>query len=109
MRRLGYCVLLCGVALTLCGAADANAQSARVCDGYARQYAENGSRQGQMLGSGAVGSLVGAGIGAAFGGPAVGAAIGGAVGLIGGGSKRNQTASRMYNAAYQDCMASRTR
>lgn len=87
----------------------ANAQSATVCDSYARNYSQNASRQGQVLGIGAIGSLVGAGIGAAFGGPAIGAAIGGGLGLIGGGSQRKKTADRMYNAAYQDCMAGRVR
>src|SRR5689334_25406262 len=85
------------------------AQSARVCDSYARNYATNGSRQGQVLGRGAVGSALGAGIGAAFGGAAVGAAVGGGIGLISGGARRSQTADRMYNAAYQDCMAGRVR
>ena len=87
----------------------ANAQSATVCDSYARNYSQIASRQGQVLGIGAIGSLVGAGIGAAFGGPAIGAAIGGGLGLIGGGSQRKKTANRMYNAAYQDCMAGRVR
>lgn len=87
----------------------ANAQSATVCDAYARNYAQNASHQGQVLGRGALGSLLGAGIGAAFGGAAIGAAIGGGLGLIGGGSKRQKTANRMYNAAYQDCMAGRVR
>jgi hypothetical protein len=85
------------------------AQSARVCDAYARNYATNASRQGQVLGRGAVGSALGAGIGAAFGGAAVGAAVGGGIGLISGGARRSQTADRMYNAAYQDCMAGRVR
>ena len=85
------------------------AQSARVCDAYARNYATNGSRQGQVLGRGAVGAAVGAGIGAAFGGAGAGAAIGGGLGLISGGARRSQTADRMYNAAYQDCMAGRVR
>jgi len=87
----------------------ANAQSATACDAYARNYSQNASRQGQAIGRGAVGSLVGAGIGAAFGGAAIGAAVGGGLGLIGGGRKRQQTANRMYNAAYQDCMAGRVR
>jgi hypothetical protein len=58
-----------------------------------------------MLGGAAVGSLVGLGIGAIAGGAGVGAAIGAGVGLIGGGARRQSTADRMYNAAYQDCMA----
>jgi hypothetical protein len=85
------------------------AQSATVCDAYARNYAKNASRHGQVLGRGAVGSALGAGIRAAFGGAAVGAAVGGGIGLISGGSRRSQTADRMYNAAYQDCMAGRVR
>jgi hypothetical protein len=91
----------------------AEAQASRppsiTCDGYARNYAENNSRQGQVLGGGAKGSLLGAGIGALAGGAGVGAAIGAGVGLIGGGAKRQQTAERMYHAAYQDCMAGRVR
>jgi len=95
--------------LTAAGSNLANAQSATVCDSYARNYAQNASRQGQVLGQGALGSLVGAGIGAAFGGAAIGAAVGGGLGLIGGGSRRQKTANRMYNAAYKDCMAGRVR
>lgn len=98
------------IVLTVTGNSNlANAQSATVCDSYARNYAQNASRRGQVIGTGAVGSLVGAGIGLAFGGAAIGAAVGGGLGLIGGGSKRKNTANRMYNAAYQDCMAGRVR
>lgn len=89
--------------------AQASRPSSITCDGYARNYAQNNSRQGQMLANGAAGSLLGAGIGALAGGAGVGAAIGAGVGLIGGGAKRQQTADRMYHAAYQDCMAGRIR
>jgi len=110
MRKLGYRGLLCGFSIMLCMTGEVRAQqSAVVCDGYARQYSENKSRQGQVLGGGAVGSLLGAGIGLAFGGPAAGAAIGGALGMVSGGAKRSQAANQLYNAAYQDCMAGRTR
>ena len=84
-------------------------RSATVCDSYARDYANRASRRGQMLGGAAVGSLVGLGIGAIAGGAGVGAAIGAGVGLIGGGARRRTDADRMYNAAYQDCMAGRVR
>jgi hypothetical protein len=86
-----------------------HAASATVCDAYARNYARDASRQGQVLGRGAVGSLIGLGIGAATGGAAVGAAIGGGVGVISGGARRQNTADRMYQAAFQDCMAGRVR
>lgn len=89
--------------------AQASRPSSITCDGFARHYAETNSRQGQVLGGGAKGSLLGAGIGALAGGAGVGAAIGAGVGLIGGGAKRQQTAERMYAAAYQDCMAGRVR
>jgi len=89
--------------------AAADAQSAVRCDNYARSFAERNSRQGQVLGSTAVGSLVGLGIGAIAGGAGVGAAIGAGVGLIGGGARRQSTFQQMYNAAFQDCMAGRTR
>ena len=102
---------VCGAAIAATSAADAQSSkpSAVVCDSYARNYAEHASRQGQVLGGGAVGSLVGLGIGALAGGPALGAAIGGGVGLIGGGARRSATADRMYSAAYSDCMAGRVR
>ena len=87
----------------------ASAQSAKYCDQVARNYSQNASRQGQVIGRGAVGSLLGAGIGAAFGGAAAGAAIGGSIGVLSGGSSRRSTADRMYHAAYQDCMAGRMR
>jgi hypothetical protein len=79
------------------------------CDQFARNYAQNASRQGQVLGGGAVGSLVGLGIGAIAGASGVGAAIGLGVGMIGGGTRRQSTADHMYSAAYQDCKAGRIR
>ena len=85
------------------------APSARACDAWARNYATHASRQGQVLGRGAVGAGLGAGIGAAFGGPAAGAAIGGGIGMVSGGARRQQTFDRIYNAAFQDCMAGRVR
>jgi len=104
-------VLVCGLGLLLVMADFADAQSSRrsavSCDNYARNYSENASRQGQMLGGAAMGSLVGLGIGAIAGGAGVGAAVGAGVGLIGGGARRQNTASKMYNAAYQDCMSGR--
>jgi hypothetical protein len=100
--------ILLGFALNSGATLDlAAAQSATVCDSYARSYANNSSRQGQVIGRGALGSLVGAGIGAAFDGAGAGAAIGASVGLISGGSSRRRTADNMYAAAYADCMAGR--
>jgi hypothetical protein len=83
--------------------------SAMACDSYARNYASNGSRQGQVLRGGAIGSLVGLGLGSITGAAGVGAAIGASVGVIGGGIGRSATADRMYNAAYDDCMSGRIR
>jgi hypothetical protein len=83
------------------------APSAMACDSYARDYADNASRQGQVLRGAAVGSLLGLGIGAMAGASGVGAAVGAGVGVIGGGAKRQATARRMYDVAYQDCMAGR--
>jgi hypothetical protein len=84
-------------------------RSATVCDGYARDYSNRASRQGQVLGGAAKGSLLGLGIGAIAGGAGVGAAIGAGIGIIGGGARRRADADRMYNAAYQDCRAGRVR
>ena len=111
--RIKVAALLCNIGLLLAITSDANAQaskpSAVTCDAIARNYAQNGSRQGQMLRGVAGGSLLGAGIGAIAGGAGVGAAVGAGIGLIGGGARRHATADRMYNAAYQDCMAGRIR
>jgi hypothetical protein len=79
--------------------------SAITCDNYARDYANQSSRQGQVLRGGAVGSLVGLGLGSIGGAAGVGAAVGATVGMIGGGMRRSSTADRTYNAAYQDCMS----
>jgi hypothetical protein len=87
----------------------ARSQSAVVCDGYARSYAQKNSAKGQMLIGVGGGSLIGAGLGAIGGAAGVGAAIGGGIGLIGGGMRRKQTSDQMYAAAYQDCMSGRAR
>ena len=81
--------------------------SAVACDQYARNYSENASRQGQVLRGTGAGALVGLGIGSIAGAAGAGAAIGGAVGLIGGGARRHQTANKIYEAAYIDCMNAR--
>ncbi len=108
MRKYSFAL---SVALGLIGSViaieGAHAQSATACDAYARQYSQNASRQGQVLGRGAVGALVGTGIGAIAGDAGVGAAVGATIGGIGGGAQREKTADRMYSAAYEDCMAGR--
>lgn len=109
------CVAIIAVGLALSvssGAVDiAHAQTSRpssaACDNYARNYANNASRQGQVLRGGAIGSLVGLGIGSIAGAGGTGAAIGAGIGIIGGGARRVSAADRAYNAAYQDCMAGR--
>ncbi len=87
--------------------AQASGRSATVCDRYARSYANDASRQGQVLRGTGAGSLVGLAIGSIGGAAGAGAAIGGAVGMIGGGARRAETSRRMYEAAYIDCMAGR--
>ena len=89
------------------GEVAAQRPSAVSCDAYARSYANDRSRQGQVLRGGAVGSLVGLGIGSIAGAGGAGAAIGAGIGVIGGGMRRSTTSDRMYDAAYQDCMARR--
>jgi hypothetical protein len=96
-------------ALTERSVAQQQAPSAIMCDSFARDYAANASRRGQVLGAGAGGSLIGLGLGALAGASGVGAAIGATVGLIGGGAKRQSDAQRLYGVAYQDCMAGRVR
>jgi hypothetical protein len=105
--RQSVCVI--GLLVGLGSFETAQAASATVCDRFARDYAQRTSRQGQVLGGGVLGSIVGLGIGAAAGGAGLGAAIGGGVGVIGGGSRRQRDADRIYQAAFQDCMAGRVR
>ena len=108
MRPASYLVILAGL-LSFASPSVVHAQSAKVCDAFARNYAESASRQGRVIGRGAAGSAVGAGIGAAFGGAAAGAAIGGGLGLVAGSARRQQTIDQMYRAAFNDCMAGRIR
>jgi hypothetical protein len=86
-----------------------HAASSRACDAWARDYARNASRQGQVVRRGLFGGLLGVGIGAATGGGAAGAAIGGGVGALSGAHARQRTADKIYWAAYRDCMAGRVR
>lgn len=108
MRSARYLIILAGF-LSFAGPGIAHAQSAKVCDAFARNHAESASRQGRVIGRGAAGSAVGAGIGAAFGGAAAGAAIGGGLGLAAGSARRQQTFDQIYRAAFDDCMAGRIR
>ena len=79
-----------------------------MCDGYARNYAEQASK-GKMAGKIFVDTLIGLGIGAATGGAGLGAAIGAGVGTIGGGVIKSKDYDKAYRIAYQDCMAGRVR
>ena len=109
--RSGVAIAL-AVVLATASSNFADAQSGRsatLCDSYARDYANRSSRQGQVLGGAAKGGLIGLGIGSITGSAGVGAAIGAGIGVIGGGARRRNDADRMYNAAYQDCMAGRVR
>jgi hypothetical protein len=108
MQYQTICAWLCAALIVGSTFADiAEAASAKACDAYARDYANNASRQGQILRGGAVGTLAGAGVGAIFGAAGIGAAVVGGLGVIGGGRDRRETARGMYQAAYQDCMAGR--
>lgn len=83
--------------------------SAAECDAYARSYARDESRQGQILGSTGLGSLGGFAIGSIWAASGVGAAIGAGVGLIAGLLVRTTDADLIYSEAYRDCMARRVR
>jgi hypothetical protein len=83
------------------------APSSRASDAWAREYARNASRQGQVLKRGMFGGLLGLGIGAATGGAAAGAAIGAGVGAGSGAIRRGRTFDQIHAAAYRDCMRGR--
>lgn len=105
--RISLCAV--GLLIGLACYQTVQAASATVCDAYARNYAKQASRQGQVVGGAARGSLIGLGIGALAGGAGVGAAIGGGLGAIGGGARRQNAAGQIYHAAFKDCMAGRVR
>jgi hypothetical protein len=108
-RRIKAVVSGAALLLVLGHADLAEAASSRACDAFARDYARNASRQGQVVRRGVFGGLLGLGVGAATGGAAAGAAIGGAVGSASGGMARQRTADKIYWAAYRDCVAGRVR
>jgi hypothetical protein len=83
------------------------APTSRACDAWARDYARNASRQGQVVKRGMFGGLLGLGIGAATGGAGAGAAIGAGVGAGSGAMRRGRTFDQIYAAAYRDCMRGR--
>src|SRR5262245_19578962 len=66
------------------------APSSRACDAYARNYAQNASRQGQVVRRGVLGGLLGAGVGSAAGSTRTGAAVGAGVGVLSGDRKRQR-------------------
>src|SRR5262249_23525849 len=111
MSRHAIATLACAMTTIVGATTNLDAQSSRpsavACDRYARNYAEDASRQGQGIGGGAKGSLLCARGGAAFRPARRRAADSGTHRLIGGGAKRNATASRLYDVAYQDCMSGR--
>ena len=111
MNGRSVSILLCALVLSASALffATAHAASSRACDAFARDYARNASRQGQVVRRGALGGLLGLGIGAAAGGAGAGAAIGSGVGALSGGRARQRTADKIYWAAYRDCMAGRIR
>lgn len=107
--RILSTLLALALILGVGGLQPVKAASATVCDAYARDFARDAGRQGQVVGGAAVGSLLGLGIGALAGGPGVGAAVGAGIGAIGGGARRQRTTDQIYRAAFQDCMAGRVR
>lgn len=88
-----------------CAGAQTTTRAADYCTSFARDYAYKASRQGQVLGGGALGSLIGLGIGSIGGAAGAGAAIGAGIGMIGGGIKRSNDADRIFIEAYDECIA----
>ena len=81
--------------------------SAAECDVYARNYARDESRQGQILGATGLSTLGGFAIGSIWAASGIGAAIGLGVGLIGGLIVRTEDANQIYSVAFRECMAGR--
>jgi len=81
--------------------------SAAECDAYARNYARDESRQGQILGATGLGSLGGFALGSIWAASGIGAAIGAGVGLVAGLLVRSTDAGQIYNVAYRECKSGR--
>ena len=81
--------------------------SAAECDAYARNYAHDESRQGQILGATGFGSLGGFALGSIWAASGIGAAIGAGVGLMVGLIVRSTDAGQIYEVAYRECMSGR--
>jgi hypothetical protein len=80
-------------------------RSAAECDAYARNYARDQSRQGQILGATGLGSLGGFALGSIWAASGIGAAIGAGVGLVAGILFRTDDAGQIYNVAYRECLS----
>jgi uncharacterized membrane protein len=81
-------------------------QNSRVCDGYARDFAQRHSR-GRAARGGVIGAVGGGLIGGIAGGgrgAGIGALVGGGAGLAVGGSRQREDFNALYNRAYNDCM-----
>jgi len=108
---------LCGaLALTAVGLYSAPASAQRLhayCDDYARDYAaEYGRGRGRIVTGAGAGAAAGAIIGAIVGGgrgAATGAAIGGGVGAVGGAASKSGRHNKVYQQAYNDCIATNSR
>jgi hypothetical protein len=100
---------LAALILLALGTSPSLADDASDCAYYARTKAYYASRQGQVLGGGAIGSLAGLAIGSIAGAAGAGAAIGAGIGMIGGGLLRAKAADPIYQDAYDDCMADNQR
>ena len=101
-------LLVSSAALTI-GPETAGAQSSRVCDGYARDYAARNTRGTVARGAGR-GAIGGALIGGIIGsgkGAGRGALIGGGVGGVAGSARKSADYNTLYNRAYNDCMRRR--
>jgi hypothetical protein len=107
VKRLVIVLSAGALLVPLAGAVPAIAASSRACDAFARQYARDASRQGQVVRRGLLGGLLG--VGAAAGGAGAGAAVGGGVGALSGAHARQRKEDKIYRAAYRDCMAGRLR
>ena len=106
------CGAVAAAGISFVAAAPASAQSLHAyCDNYAYNEARNRGR-GRVLGGSAVGAATGAIIGGILGGgrgAAIGAGAGAASGAIGGAASKRIRRDRVYQVAYQDCIAANSR
>jgi hypothetical protein len=109
IRSKALAAAIAGMAVLAAGTGPASANRSGYCNSYARDVANSNAGAGDVLAGTVGGALGGAIIGGIIDngrGAGRGAAIGAVGGTVVGAAATNDKWHRIYNRAYNDCMAS---